>query len=267
MVSDFHNDVLTARSCSRLLSEYASSENKICCAYFKGSRTFADAYSACKRFVAEKSDDLFLAFEDLSYTEDLSALGALLDLSPVYVTLTWNETNIFGGGARSTAGLTELGKKLIAELNARGIALDLAHANERTFFEAIELADRPVCSHACFSAVEPHFRNLSEREVASLAEKGGLIGLTFYRPFVSHKRNVFAEDVLRHIDWFSERFPNKFLAIGTDFNGCDEFPEGFSDYSYETVLRETLYKSGYDESVADGILYKNLSSFLASVRA
>lgn len=264
MLADFHNDVLTAKSREALLLEYKNSGDRIVCAYFKGNRTFADAYSVCKSFAENKTDNLHLAFEDFAYSENRSVWKTLLDLKPVYVTLTWNHENIFGGGAHSTWRLKHLGRELIKELNARSIAIDLAHTNERTFFEALEIADRPVCSHTCFFDITENRRNITYDQVCKLNEKGGLIGLTFYKEFITSKKTADVGDVIRHIDWFCERFPHKNLCIGTDFNGCTDLPKGFEDYSFEPLLREALENRGYARTTIDDILYNNLSTFLTT---
>ena len=278
LTADFHNDVLTALNKQSLLKEYAAGKNEIVCAYFKGKRTFADAYSACKEFNSfrrsqEKPCGLYLAFEDFSYSKNISALQALLSFSPVYVTLTWNHANILGGGAYSTEGLTEYGGAVIKLMNERNVSLDLAHANEKTFFGSIDLSKSPVCSHACFYDVCPHPRNLKREQIRALIERQGLIGLCFYPPFLSESakcgepiQSVGIYDVVKHIDYFCERFSPENLCIGSDINGCERYLQGFEDYGFERELKIALKKNGYDKKTVDGFFYDNLKKFLSNKR-
>ena len=261
-VSDFHNDVLTSPNAEALLEEYERGGNNIVCAFFKGSRTFAEALSVCRRFADDNKKNLYLSFEDISFTEDLSLIEALLDLRPVCASLTWNAENFLAGGARSDGRLTKKGRELIALMNERRIAVDLAHLNEASFFDVLDVAENVVCSHTCFFGVNEHFRNLKDEQISALAERKALIGLTFYRPFLTASVCSDVKDVIKHVEYFCERFPPELLCIGTDFNGCDEYPIGFSDYSFEKILRSSLSERGYEKCVTDGILYGNLSRFL-----
>ena len=266
MIADFHNDVLTSANREKLLKDYSESENKIVCAFFKGARTIETAYTVSKNFIEKRSSNLYLAFEDISYTDNLAKLKKLIDLNPVYVTLTWNNQNIFAGGASSEGGLTPLGRKLIKLLNEKGVTIDLAHLNERSYFEVLSLADKAVCSHTCFSKVNAHARNISAEQISALIQKDGsaLIGLTFYRPFLTKEKEANIDDIIRHVDYFCENFPSKNLCIGTDFNGCEDLPSGFSDYSFEVSLKAALLKRGYGGTTVNGILCENLSRYLSA---
>lgn len=266
MTADFHNDVLTAQKKRELLEDYSSSGNTVVCAYYKGSRTFADAYSACKDFCEKGYEKMYLAFEDFSYSTELTALDALLSFSPVYVTLTWNDSNALGGGALSVSGLTALGEAVINLLNERKISLDLAHANEKTFFRAEELSLSPVCSHTCFYDVCPHPRNLKREQIRAIVERKGIIGLAFYPPFLKADGVACVEDIIRHVDYYCERFSPEYLAIGSDINGCESYIDGFSDYGFEPILKEALEKRGYPRKIIQGILSDNLKRFLGDKR-
>ena len=263
MISDFHNDVLTSPEKSRLLKDYGESENKIVCAFFKGDRSLEEAVATSENFLKSKKDNLYLAFEDVSYTTDISELERLFDLDPVYVSLTWNGANAFAGGAYSDGNITKAGARLVFRLNERKIAVDLAHLSVKSFFSVLSIADEAVCSHTCFCGVNAHPRNLSDEQIKALVEKKALIGLAFYRPFLTDEKGAGIEAVVRHIDYYCERFPSEYLCLGTDLNGCEDLPENCSDYGFESLLKEALTKRGYSERTIDGILYRNLSEYLA----
>ncbi len=261
MVADFHNDYLTNENYEFLLKQYKNSQNIIVSAIFKGNNSYYKTLRLAEYFTKNKSDNLFLAYEDFSYDVKLSLLDRLLSFNPKYVTLTWNGINPLGGGCGSNLPISEKGLEVIKLLNDRKITIDLAHLGKRSFFEVIEKANSVVCSHACFNEVREHKRNLSSEQIKLIIEKGGIIGLTFYSEFLSNE-NATIDNVLRHIIYFLDRFSHKNLALGTDFFGCKDFPLGFNDYSFEEILRLSLQKLGLKGEIIDDIFYKNLRAFL-----
>lgn len=124
--------------------------------------------------------------EGLDYLEKLEDLDVLYELGLKSVNPVWNNENKFGGGAkaRKNAGLTSLGKELIEKLVDRKIAIDLSHANEKTFYEIIELCKRlkqkgsdPIvfASHSNVKALCNVPRNLTDDQIYQIKELGGVI--------------------------------------------------------------------------------------------
>lgn len=259
MIADFHNDCLTSEKARALLSSYAESDNAVVCAFFKGRRGEADAFSAVKLFseYGRSENRLFLSFEDFSF-ENEQTVERLLDFNPVCVSLTWNGENFLAGGAFSVGDLTPAGERRIALLNERKIPLDVAHLNERSFFSAYEKADTVVCTHCGFKGVKNHLRNLSDEQIKLVLEKNGLVGLAFYSGFLAGGEDA----VFQSLDYFVQRFGCNGLCLGTDFNGCNDFPVGYGDYFFEEGLRSKLVKYGYSSADVDGIFYENLLGFL-----
>lgn len=264
MVADFHNDYLSSSSRISILQKYSKSDNKIIGAIFRGGKDYVYAKTTLNCFLENKTDNLFFAFEDFSYEEDLpNLIYGLLDYMPVYVGLTWNGENNLAYGAGSSGKIKPRGIAIIKELNKRGIYLDVAHLSEQSFYDALCYTDKILCSHTCFYDLCPHKRNLKTEQIKEITDRGGLIGLTFYTPFLTENKTSTVEDVFRHVDFFVERFGIKNLAIGSDFYGCDNLPKGFSDYSFSVIFKEYLLKKGYKEWQIDAIIYGNLSAFLA----
>ncbi len=263
MVADFHNDYLSSSSRIKILQEYSKSDNKIVGAIFRGRKDYVYAKTTLNFFLENKSDSLFFAFEDFSYEEDLpNLIYGLLDYMPVYVGLTWNGENNLAYGAGSSGKIKTRGIAIIKELNKREIYLDAAHLSEQSFYHALDYTDKILCSHTCFYELCPHARNLKTAQIKEIVNRGGLVGLTFYTPFLTENKSSTVEDVFRHVDFFVERFGVKNLAIGSDFYGCDNLPKGFGDYSFSVIFKEYLLKKGYKEWQIDAITYGNLSAFL-----
>ena len=262
MVADFHNDFITNENFSSILDEYKKSDNNIVGAIYKGKRSFEDCYGQAKVFAENKSSNLYLAYEDFTFVKDFKTLGLLLDFKPFYVTQTWNGDSINGGGAGSEKGLSPHGKDLVKMLNEHKIFVDLAHLSKKSFYETLDIADNVVCSHTAFSAVNEHKRNLDFYQLKALADRGAKIGLCFYPYFLNGSSKATVDDVYRHIDYFVNLFGDDGLCIGTDFFGCDVYPENMSDYSFESILTDKLLSVGYSKVTIEKILYKNLKSIL-----
>lgn len=263
MIADFHNDYLTNKSRKEIISLYGDGTNKIVGAIFRCGRDYVYAKSTLNFFLKHKTDNLFFAFEDFSYEEDLpNLIYGLLDYKPVYVGLTWNGENNLAHGAGCDGKLKPRAKVIIKELNKRNIFIDCAHLSESSFYDLLNYTDNILCSHTCFYDVTPHVRNLKRLQIKKIIERDGLIGLTLYAPFLTKSGKATIADVITHIDYFCENFGVNNLAIGTDFYGCDNLPEGFHDYSFQEYLASELLNRGYKHEQVQAILFGNLNRFL-----
>lgn len=78
-------------------------------------------------------------------------------------------------------GLTPFGAKLVAEMERRGVIVDLAHASRQTFFDVLKIARRPVVvSHGGIKATCNTPRNLDEEQLLALKANGGMIGIGYW---------------------------------------------------------------------------------------
>jgi membrane dipeptidase len=158
----------------------------------------------------------------LEGVEPLGSDPALLDvfwqLGVRMVGLTWNRRNAFADGAGETGGLSSLGRQLVGRFAELGIVLDLAHASERTFWDALEHAPDAavVISHACCRAVCDTPRNPSDDQLSALAERGGVLGLMALPSVVDPKRPTI-ERLIDHVDHAVEVMGIDHVGLGGDF--------------------------------------------------
>lgn len=263
MIADFHNDYLASQSRKEIMSKYSKEKNKIVGAVFRGGRDYVYAKSTLNFFLNHKTDNLFFAFEDFSYEEDLpNLIYGLLDYNPVYVGLTWNGENNLAHGVGSDGKLKPRGKVIVKELNKRKIYVDCAHLSESSFYDLLNYTDNILCSHTCFYDLTPHARNLKRLQIKEIIDRNGLIGLTLYAPFLTKNSKATIDDVIAHVDYFCENFGANNLAIGTDFYGCGDLPDGFYDYSFQDFLSTELLNRGYTRKQVQAILFGNLNRFL-----
>ena len=89
-----------------------------------------------------------------------AALAGCTDLTAI--TLPEGLTTI-GSYAFSGSGLTEDGRRFVNACWKRGVAVDLSHASEKTFWDVLRIAKRPViCSHSNAKSICDHPRNLTD---------------------------------------------------------------------------------------------------------
>jgi membrane dipeptidase len=87
-------------------------------------------------------------------------------------------------------GLSELGRRAIAEMNRWGIMVDISHPSKEANMEAMELSQAPViASHSAARALNDHSRNLDDEQLMALAEGGGVVQTVAFRSYVNGPKN------------------------------------------------------------------------------
>jgi microsomal dipeptidase-like Zn-dependent dipeptidase/gamma-glutamyl-gamma-aminobutyrate hydrolase PuuD len=141
----------------------------------------------------------------------------------VYMTLCHNGDNDICDSARGEHahnGVSAFGREVISEMNRLGIMVDLSHAGEKSFYDALELSRTPiVCSHSSCRALCDHPRNLTDDQMRALAQKGGVMQVTLYHGFLAKDGEATLEDAMRHIDHAINVMGIDHVGLGTDFDG------------------------------------------------
>ncbi|MEJ9282063.1 dipeptidase [Ureibacillus thermosphaericus] len=156
--------------------------------------------------------------------DDLEKLKIILDAGVKIVGLTWNYENKVGYGTSedATKGIKPFGKKVIELLNERDIIIDVAHLNERGFYELLPLAKKVIASHCNSRTLCDHPRNLTDEQVKMLVEKGGRIHVVFYPPFIEkEKKTTTIEKLVEHIKYLANLVGVEHIGFGSDFDGMD----------------------------------------------
>jgi membrane dipeptidase len=160
-------------------------------------------------------------------TQNLAMIGAdpprlriLRDLGVRITQLTYNVRNLLGDGSiePSDAGISLLGRTVIAKVNELRLVLDLSHGGWRTISEAIAASARPCAiTHTGCAALTNHPRNLPDAVLRALAAKGGVAGI-YFMPYLRAKGQQTAEDVIRHLEHAIEVAGEDHVGLGTDGN-------------------------------------------------
>ena len=136
--------------------------------------------------------------------------------------LTYNSRNRIGDGCKVAhdGGLTRFGAEIVAAMDRVGMGVDLSHCGERTTLDAIEASTRPVLvTHSnCRALVPGQPRCKSDRVIRSLARRGGVMGITVVRAFVSNRRTPTLDDLLDHFDHVAHIAGVEHLGLGSDLD-------------------------------------------------
>ena len=149
--------------------------------------------------------------EELGYVRLFHQLGIRM------MHVTYNRRNMLGDGCAEVAngGLSDLGRRAIAEMNAVGVIVDVAHSGLRTSLEAARASQRPmVASHTTCAAVNPHIRAKSDEVLKAIAETGGVVGLAWIAPFLGGTGDLAA--LLDHIEHAIKTVGIDHVAVGSD---------------------------------------------------
>jgi membrane dipeptidase len=165
---------------------------------------------------------------------------------------------------RHSKGLTPFARDALAQMAALKMPLDLAHANDAAFWEVIETAECPLCyTHGSCYALCPHTRALTDEMMKALADRGGVMGIAFYRHFIDTE----APTLQRLCDHFLhavEIMGPRHVGIGSDFDGTPghlrPIPE---DCSKMGELFDALTQRGVDAETLRGIAGENFLRLLA----
>jgi membrane dipeptidase len=193
---------------------------------------------------------------------DLGVLRMLYKLGVRLLTLTWNQRNQIADGvgeSQTGSGLTEFGFKVIDEMNKLGMLIDVSHLSETCFWEVIKRSKSPiVASHSNCYALCPHLRNLKDEQIKAIAEKGGIIGITFVPDFLTNeKRETTIKDVTEHIDYLVKRVGVDYVGLGSDFDGTKVLPLGLEGVDKVPNITEELLNRGYKVEEIEKILGNN----------
>ncbi|HMB48012.1 MAG TPA: dipeptidase [Afifellaceae bacterium] len=206
---------------------------------------------------AEAIDPDFHALYVL-YRAGLRSLGPVWSRPTIYaegVPFRYPSTPDIGGG------LTDAGRRLVDKCNSLGIMIDLSHLNEAGFWDVAARSKHPlVASHSNVHAICPHARNLTDKQLAAIAESDGLIGVNFAVAFLREdgkmRADVPLDQVLRHFDHLIAIAGEDRVGFGSDFDGA-VVPKDISDVSGLPNLRHAMREHGYDEALMTKLCHGN----------
>lgn len=211
------------------------------------ARTPADLYA--NKAAGRKS--IMLGIENgLAIENDLNQLDHFAQRGVVYVTLCHNGDNDICDSARGTqthGGISSFGRQVVKRMNDLGIMVDLSHAAESSFYDALELSRTPiVCSHSCCRALCDHPRNLTDEQMRALAQNGGVMQITLYNGFLQKEGQASIIHAMEHLEHAINIMGIDHVGLGTDFDGDGGVP-GLADSSELINFTRELLRRRYNE--------------------
>ena len=205
----------------------------------------------------------------LALEGDIANIRHFADRGVVYITLCHNGDNDICDSARGNNthnGVSDFGAKVISEMNRLGVMVDLSHAHEKSFWDAMNISATPiVCSHSSCRALCDHPRNLTDSQMKSLADKGGVCQITIYHGFLRTEGEATVRDVLEHLDHAVKVMGIDHVGIGTDFDG-DGGVRGMASSADFVNFTRMLMAKRYNEKDIQAILGGNFLRVMADIQ-
>lgn len=155
--------------------------------------------------------------------KDLSNVKRFRNRGVVYLTLCHNGNNDICGSARHNEeglGVSSFGASVIREMNRVGMMVDISHAGEQSFYDALDISSKPiVASHSSARALCNHPRNLTDDQLRALARKGGVAQVTLYHGFLCESGTATIRHAIDHLNHMVNVMGIEHVGIGTDFDG------------------------------------------------
>ena len=219
-----------------------------------------------------------IGIEGLDYLRDINDIDILYNLGLRSTGIVWNNKNKFGAGVRyeNTEGLTNLGEQLVEKLVNKRIAIDLSHANEKTFYDIIykcqELKSKgldPIvfASHSNAKMYCNVPRNLTDRQLLEIKKLDGIIGIVSIKDFCTRYKDLdYEKAYIYHILYLKKLFGNvNNIAVATDdmsyYKIQPEIYQNMNVFKQEEVkqkIEKLLLENGFSIQEIEKILFKNV---------
>ena len=180
---------------------------------------------------------IYLAIENgYPIGEDLKNIELFYDMGVRYITLVHSSNNDIADSATDSSGaehegLSAFGEEVVKEMNRLGIMVDVSHASDDVFFDAIAVSEAPIiATHSNARSVTEHQRNMSDEMLRLMAENGGVAQLTLLSSYlrdepVNLERSAALQELRSSMKNVSEMTPEERAEMRSAFNEINErFP-------------------------------------------
>jgi membrane dipeptidase len=195
--------------------------------------------------------------QDPGLVEPFKALGVGLAI------LSYNSRTALGDGCQEpgNAGLSNLGRRFVTEMNRVGVIIDLSHAGERTALDTIQHSTDPVVfSHSNPRSRHAHVRNIGKKLIKACAETGGVIGINSLSFMLGDSGRSTVEDFVAHVEAVADLVGAEHVALGMDWNFYDPFMQKM--FAENPALAEL----GYPPPPWDSLSPETLPAIVAALR-
>ena len=194
---------------------------RLCEEYAPGKIELAFSSDDVRRIVAAGKKVAMIVVENAyPIGEDLSGFKQYHDLGARYISLSHNGHSQFSDsntGEKDSGwlhnGLSDLGKKAVAEMNRLGIMIDVSHPSKVAMKQMIALSKAPIiASHSSARALCDHSRNLDDEQLMLMKENGGVVQTVAFSSYLNTEKHeakaAYMKDIYQKvadslgIEWF-----------------------------------------------------------------
>jgi membrane dipeptidase len=218
---------------------------------------------------------IIVGMQDSTHFQNVDDVDRFYALGQRISQLTYFNTRIGGGSTGPRVALSEYGSEIIARMNRAGMAIDVSHCGDRTTIEAIDASVKPVlATHCnCRALVGNSARCKTDEAIRKLAARGGVLGVTMYRPFVCAGGPATIDTFLDHVDHIAAIAGIEHVGLGTDVDLDGRDPGALKKHDLDGVsyprkifdLTEALLRRKYSEQNIRLILGGNFRRVLEEV--
>jgi len=157
-------------------------------------------------------------------------------------------------------GLTPLGRQVLADMEAKGMVVDIAHSSHKAVAEILALAKRPVVSsHGGVQATCKVNRNLTDDEIRGVARTGGVIGIGYWDAAICSTDPRAIAKAIRHV---RDLVGIDYVGLGSDFDGATTTPFDTAGLAHVT---QALLDEGFTEAEIRKVMGLNTLRVLKAV--
>ncbi|MEX1018794.1 MAG: membrane dipeptidase, partial [Litorilinea sp.] len=183
----------------------------------------------------------------------------------------------YAGGTGTELGLSDIGVRLVQEMDRIGMLLDLTHMSDQAFWQALDhYSGAVLASHNNCRALVPHQRQFSDEQFQAIFERNGVIGAAFDAWMLNPdwvagentNQTVTIATVVDHIDYICQLAGNaQHVGLGTDLDGGygrEQSPHDLDTIADLQEVATLLNVRGYAQEDIEAIMYGNWRRFLTS---
>jgi membrane dipeptidase len=155
---------------------------------------------------------------------NLDRLKDLVEMGIRQIQLSYSQRNYSADGCweRTNAGLSRFGVEVVEALTQNRIILDLSHVGEQSAYEAIQFSKAPmIFSHSGCLSICPHPRNVSDRNIKAMADKGGVFCVYNQSGWLTKDPEISMDHYIQHVERVISLSGEDHVAMGTDGDAVD----------------------------------------------
>lgn len=167
---------------------------------------------------------VFYNFQSMdAFDEDISNIQKYYDVGLRRANFTYNVDTAYAAGGVSNsdgtdAGVTELGEKVIQEMNRVGMVVDCSHSSNQTCIDAATITTKPmVLSHSNVATFQPIDRNVSDKAMQAVAATGGAICINFIGGFLNPQGDARPMSIAKHMEYVKNLVGAEAVCAGSDY--------------------------------------------------